>query len=431
MRELLRILRFKFFSSDIKYLKKRLHGKSVAIVGNAKSLFDYKYGKDIDSHDVVIRMNLGYRIINPESQGTKTTILTVADTIKMDLVEQEKPNFEVLGFICSWLVKYKRPSIGNRRYFIYPKKEHDNLESKMGARRPTSGAQMIWLTLLSGAKQIDIYGFDFFKTYNFYEERTHAVPHNFDTEEDWALSLANSGKIEIHGNNKKSRDRVIAKKESEMKTTENKYTDLYKKLHQDQDNYGTSSAKYLPEISLMIDYLKPKTILDYGCGKAVLVDILSKRYPDIKVYGYDPSMPGKDKLPNDKIDLVINTDVLEHIPAEILPNVLKEIAKISKNAIFALHHALAYAVLENGENAHCTVRPPVWYQNEIMNAFGDEISVFSGREHYLSMITTFPVHPHIIDTYYKILFDTRFNVKNKKKPHGLKRLWKHLRKLKF
>lgn len=215
MKEFLRTLRFRFFSSDIKVLKKILNGKSVAIVGNAKSLFDYKFGKEIDSHDVVIRMNLGYRIINPESQGTKTTILTVADTFKMDLIEQEKPDFKILGFICSWLVKYRRPRINGRKYFIYPKKEHDNLELKMGARRPTSGAQMIWMTLLSGAKQIDVYGFDFFKTYNFYEERTHAVPHNFDTEEDWAVALANSGTITIHGNNKKSRARVIAKKEAE------------------------------------------------------------------------------------------------------------------------------------------------------------------------------------------------------------------------
>ncbi|MFA7188430.1 MAG: class I SAM-dependent methyltransferase, partial [Alphaproteobacteria bacterium] len=186
--------------------------------------------------------------------------------------------------------------------------------------------------------------------------------------------------------------------------------------------------KYLPEISLMIDYLKPKTILDYGCGKGVLVDLLSRKYPDIKVYGYDPSVPGKNKLPKGKIDLVINTDVLEHIPSEILPSVLKNIAKISKNVIFMLHHALAYAILENGENAHCTVRPSVWYQNQIMQIFGDEISVFSGRRHCLSVITTFPVHPHIMDSYYKILFNTD---KNTKKPRGLKRLWTHLRKMKF
>lgn len=69
MKRLLHLLFFRLFSSNIKTLRKFICGKSVAIVGNAESLFNYKYGKDIDSHDIVIRMNLGYRIIKPESSG--------------------------------------------------------------------------------------------------------------------------------------------------------------------------------------------------------------------------------------------------------------------------------------------------------------------------------------------------------------------------
>lgn len=53
---------FKFFEN-----------KTVAIVGNATSLLGKKYGKQIDSHDIVIRFNRGY-IINEEAQGVKTTV---------------------------------------------------------------------------------------------------------------------------------------------------------------------------------------------------------------------------------------------------------------------------------------------------------------------------------------------------------------------
>lgn len=46
----------------------------ISIVGNAKSIFNYKYGEVIDLADLVIRFNRGAPI-KPESQGTKTDIL--------------------------------------------------------------------------------------------------------------------------------------------------------------------------------------------------------------------------------------------------------------------------------------------------------------------------------------------------------------------
>jgi SAM-dependent methyltransferase len=187
------------------------------------------------------------------------------------------------------------------------------------------------------------------------------------------------------------------------RTKNDKLTKLYKKLHEEDNNYGSSSIDYLPEISLLIEYLKPKTVLDYGCGKGSLVKILSKKFPLVEFYGYDPSVDGYEEIPVRKADLVINTDVLEHIPSEILPNVLDEIASISSHAIFMLHHALAYATLPDGQNAHCTVRPSFWYQMQITQAFGEEMCVFQGRQPWLSTIVTFPVHPHIYQQYMKII----------------------------
>lgn len=40
---------------------------TVAVVGNAQSLFDTAYGSDIDSHDVVIRMNRAVNVTNTVS----------------------------------------------------------------------------------------------------------------------------------------------------------------------------------------------------------------------------------------------------------------------------------------------------------------------------------------------------------------------------
>lgn len=43
-------------------MKDWFDNKSIAIVGNARSLFDQRYGLEIDSHEVVIRINKGIEV---------------------------------------------------------------------------------------------------------------------------------------------------------------------------------------------------------------------------------------------------------------------------------------------------------------------------------------------------------------------------------
>ena len=176
------------------------------------------------------------------------------------------------------------------------------------------------------------------------------------------------------------------------------YIKLYQELHQKETDYGTSGSNYYNEVCLVIDYLKPKTVLDFGCGKAVLIGQLEKKYPDIKFYGYDPAIPERSKLPLNKADLVINTDVLEHIPESQLPSVIQEISKISDKVFFGVHHALAYTLLPNGENAHCTVRPIFWYYH-LFEKYFPCMTVLEGRESYLNTFLTFPVKPDFIKRY--------------------------------
>ena len=177
----------------------------------------------------------------------------------------------------------------------------------------------------------------------------------------------------------------------------------YRSLHEISSNYGTSSIRYLPEIRLIIDYLEPKTVLDFGCGKASLIKILAKNYPKIEFYGFDPAIPGRDTLPVEKADLIINTDVLEHIPEDILPDVIKKIASISNNVYFALHHGLAKTILPNGENAHCTVKPPQWYYDLLSRHFKTPYPLpYQGLDR--SALITFSPTVEFLDAYQKIIF---------------------------
>ncbi len=186
--------------------------------------------------------------------------------------------------------------------------------------------------------------------------------------------------------------------------------DQYKELHKSNKNYGNSSLKYLEQISLMIDFLNPKTILDFGCGKGSLVEAISRKYPEIEVFGYDPAIPERTELPNKKIDFIINTDVLEHIPEAELPEIVDSISKISQNVFFGLHHAEAKNFLPNGENAHCTIKPPEWYHHFFKSYFS-VIVPLSSYDPVLSAVVTFNIPNHVLDKYNNI--NDRMTLKKK------------------
>ena len=172
-----------------------------------------------------------------------------------------------------------------------------------------------------------------------------------------------------------------------MSVIDLKQIEEYKKMHENNEEFGTSALEFIDEISLAIDELSPKTVLDYGCGKGLLVDELEKKYPRIRFYKYDPAISEYSSIPVDRVDLVINTDVLEHIPESDIDDVVCEISKLSNVAYFNLHHALALAVLPNGENAHCTIKDKPWYKRKIGKYFSD-LTHLKGQDSYMSVIIT-------------------------------------------
>lgn len=180
------------------------------------------------------------------------------------------------------------------------------------------------------------------------------------------------------------------------------YIKLYQEIHKKEINYGISGSNYYEEVCLVIDTINPKTVLDYGCGKAVLITQLQKKYPNIKFYGYDPAIPERSVMPVEKADLVLNTDVLEHIPQEQLPAVIERISQISSRVFFRVHHALAYTLLPNGENAHCTVKPVFWYYH-LFEKYFPNLTVLEGRASYFTTFLTFPVKPSFITRYEQLI----------------------------
>ena len=82
------------------------------------------------------------------------------------------------------------------------------------------------------------------------------------------------------------------------------------------------------------------TVLDYGCGKGNQyieshLNILF-HIPDDNIFMYDPGFDEHKKLPDRKFDGVISTDVMEHIPEEIIPKTLNQIFERIKRSSYIL-----------------------------------------------------------------------------------------------
>lgn len=136
---------------------------------------------------------------------------------------------------------------------------------------------------------------------------------------------------------------------------------------------GNELPKFVNPIKQVIDITDSKTILDYGAGKGKQyeseINVDKKIYKNIQEYWgvdeiimYEPALPGKDSLPSSKVDGVISTDVLEHIPLNDIAWVVDEMFSLSKKFVFAnIACYSAFARLPEGENAHCTIKPPQWW----------------------------------------------------------------------
>jgi hypothetical protein len=138
---------------------------------------------------------------------------------------------------------------------------------------------------------------------------------------------------------------------------------------------GHSLKPQAPRIKRLIDRTRAVRILDYGSGKGTQYDagqfvvegqgqwdgILD--YWDVdEVVCFDPAYPPYSRMPQDSFDGVIATDVLEHCPEEDMPWIVEEMFGFATRFVYATIACYpAVKRLPNGENAHCTIKPPEWW----------------------------------------------------------------------
>jgi len=112
------------------------------------------------------------------------------------------------------------------------------------------------------------------------------------------------------------------------------YRALNEALHQSSNTFGGSGIWWAFHAKWAIDKYACESVLDYGCGKGSFVTNGWRVFGTGPVLAeYDPAIPGKDTPPL-PADLVVCTDVLEHIEPDCIDDVMAHIAGLSRKAVF-------------------------------------------------------------------------------------------------
>ena len=196
-----------------KTFEKLIRGKTVAVVGNGPSEIGKKKGKEIDSHDIVIRMN-NYQTKGFEEDYGEKTDIWVRGFGTNDLKDYTKTKKYLYAGLTG---DYFHPAILSKAQLeiLYRDTAEKNIPcgcvsidkyydliNEYSDFVPTSGLALIYTILKLGvAKKLDIYGFSFnqtsvenisthyFKDRTEKEERESTYVHNFYAENDFLREL--------------------------------------------------------------------------------------------------------------------------------------------------------------------------------------------------------------------------------------------------
>lgn len=151
-------------------------------------------------------------------------------------------------------------------------------------------------------------------------------------------------------------------------------------LHE-QGNYGASGWRHFEPVLMAALCMDNPVLLDYGCGQCTLSKSLYEAGWKGLIREYDPCVSGKDAMP-EPADLVICTDVMEHVEENRVPNVFDHMRSLTKRLCYvSIAIRPANKSLPNGMNAHITQRKPKWWVKKASKAGWSQVFDKSYEKH--------------------------------------------------
>mgnify|MGYP000470144248 CR=1 FL=1 len=107
------------------------------------------------------------------------------------------------------------------------------------------------------------------------------------------------------------------------------YIKQYKLLYKRKKNYGKTSIKLYDMLKKIINDLNISSVLDYGCGKSKLLDLIKKN-SKIKIFKYDPAIKKYSTLTKNKTDLPEKMVVKQRVATIKILKCIEEYIKRNK-----------------------------------------------------------------------------------------------------
>lgn len=143
------------------------------------------------------------------------------------------------------------------------------------------------------------------------------------------------------------------------------YRELAK--HADKNFQGLSILNHVKSIRTLLTETDSHTMLDFGCGRGEAYKSPHKLYkqlglPRHAVTLYDPAFMPTSKLPVGCFDLVVCSDVLEHLVPEETGAFIERLFGYANKAVWASFCARpAKKFFPDGRNLHTCVQPFGWW----------------------------------------------------------------------
>lgn len=158
----------------------------------------------------------------------------------------------------------------------------------------------------------------------------------------------------------------------------NEYKKLNKILHNRPRGFGGGGHKWVNggrpmQLPALIKGYNLSSMLDYGCGQSLLWKNLEPLFPDMKYAEFDPCYEGKDVLPEGVFELVVCTDVLEHVEPEFLESTISRIFDYATRMVFLnVSMVESNKDLPDGRNSHLIQEPWEWWEQVIYENISHE-----------------------------------------------------------
>ena len=145
------------------------------------------------------------------------------------------------------------------------------------------------------------------------------------------------------------------------------YLQEQQRLHAAPRGYGGRGSKWASVVHETMKEFSCRSVLDYGCGQGTLLRALQAfGRPDRILREYDPAIPGKAEPPTEPADLVVCTDVLEHIESDKIHGVLLHLSALTGRILFVVVSLVPTSkTLSDGRQAHILLRSVDWWKYQL------------------------------------------------------------------